>query len=104
MRMNCQKMGLVAATVAALGILLGCASNRDMVDGKAEVPVPVPTPSTTVTPAAPPVPVICYLLEIEREDPQGNEIGEGYQCVDKATWDRNRVGEELVDASGKVVK
>lgn len=62
--------------------LTGCVSNTDMVDGKAVI----------LTPEG----HTCYLLEIEREDGQGNEVAESYECVTKAVYDKNKVDEEYV--------
>lgn len=76
----CMRLAVVAAISMGLA---GCANqNKDMVDGKAVVL----TPENHT----------CYLLEIEREDAQGNELDEGYLCVTKAVYDKNKVGEEYV--------
>ena len=82
----------VGAVLIALAMLPGCSKEpTDVVDGKAQIPVVSEDGKTTL---------ICNLLEVETEDFNGNEIGEGYVCVSKPEWDRNRVGEPWVDANG----
>lgn len=82
---------LVVIPTTLLGLVLvtaGSCDNQSIVDGKAELQVPGGG--------------VCYLLEINIEDGTGGEVGEEYLCVDKAEWDKNRMGREWVDASGKV--
>lgn len=79
----------IAAVVVALAA--GCGSTRNIVDGKSVVEVP----ATDGGPAA-----VCYLLEIEREDSAGEEVGESYVCVSRAEYDANEVDEVWVDATG----
>lgn len=76
----------IAGFVGSLTVS-GCGSTTQTVDGKVELRVP----GTDVP---------CYLLEIDTDSAGGEEMAEGYHCVEKAEWDRNRVGEEWVDKNG----
>lgn len=83
------KFKIAAAILAFAGFvatLTGCTSVTQTVDGKAEISVP----GTDVP---------CYFLEIDT-DSNGEETGEGYVCVSKAEWDKNRLGERWVDENG----
>lgn len=81
-----------AALVALVLMTAGSCQDQNIVDGKAELSVPG-------TPGA-----VCYLLEINVEDGAGGELGEEYTCVNKAEWDRNRMGKDWVDENGQLKK
>lgn len=81
----------VAAILTTAAATTACASSRNIVDGKSVVEVP----AVNGGPAA-----VCYLLEIEREDSAGEEVGESYVCVSREEYDANEVDEVWVDASG----
>jgi hypothetical protein len=81
------KKMVAALTAMTLVVALAGCWRRDVVDGKAELNLPDGG--------------TCYLLEIDREGPGGDEKGESYHCVPKAEWEKNRTGEEWVDANGK---
>lgn len=79
------KAGLAVAAITSAVALAGC-GDTTVVDGKGIVEVPMPSPTPPIT---------CYLIETEVES-VGEEVegSDGYVCVDKATYDKNTVGEE----------
>jgi hypothetical protein len=82
----------VAATLAAAALATACGSTQNVVDGKAVVEVP----ATDGGPAA-----VCYLLEIERQDSAGEDVGESYICVSRQEYDANNIDEVWVDTNGR---
>lgn len=85
---------LLIIPLALAGLTLITASscdNQNIVDGKAQIQVPGTTPAVT-----------CYLLEINVETRGGGELAEEYYCVPEDEWRQNRVGDEWVDATGKI--
>lgn len=83
------KRGLVVAgAVAAVVLLGGCIDASSVVDSKAELNLPDGKGT-------------CYMLEIDQQSGGGADAGENFYCVPKAEWDKNKIGEEWVDASGK---
>lgn len=86
-----KKAGTVIAGLAILILATaGACDDKNIVDGKAQIPVPVGDGRI----------VICNLLEVETEDAGGEEVGEGYYCVSEAEWNKNQTGKEWVDANG----
>ena len=84
--MNVRKISTRIGLAIAAGALLAACGDSTVVDGKGIVEVPMPSPTPPVT---------CYLIETEVES-MGEEVegADGYTCVDKATYDKNTVGEE----------
>jgi hypothetical protein len=79
-----------ALSVGAMALLTACGGTSNTVDGKGQSVVPGTTP-----------PVICYWLEVEVTDVNGEDQGEETYCATKAEWDRNKVGSTWVDANGR---
>lgn len=91
--MNRKKVvGSLGAILVGFSMMGSSCDDQNIVDGKAIVEVP----ATDDRPAS-----VCYLLEIERQDVGGAEVGEGYECVIKAEFDKNNVGEVWVDVDGR---
>lgn len=92
--------GKTLAALSLVAVLVGCGSSN-VVDGKAEVDVTVPTPLPTPLPTS----IKCYLLEVEVVDASGEEVdeAESYRCVTREEYNKNRVGDEWVDANGKKI-
>lgn len=82
-----KSLGLVAVAAVMVALLAGCKS-RSTVDTKLELNLPDGKGT-------------CYLLEIDQENGAGASEGENFYCVPKAEWDRNKQGEDWVDAAGK---
>lgn len=80
-------IGVLTATLVAFTQLGSSCSDKDVVEEKLQISVPGSS-------------VPCYFLEVERQDSAGEETGETSVCVEKAEWDRNKVGNEWVDANG----
>lgn len=81
-------LGTAAAAVAAAALLAGCFSSTDIVDTKQELNLPDGKGT-------------CYMMEIDGKDGAGKDVGESFYCAPKDEYDKNRVGEEWVDANGK---
>lgn len=84
------KRGLSAAGagVAAVLLLGGCFKSKDIVDTKQELNLPDGKGT-------------CYMMEIDGKNGAGEDVGESFYCAPKDEYDKNRVGEEWVDANGK---
>lgn len=78
-----KRIALVGLPLIACAVVAtSCGRTTDTVDGKQQVSVP----GTSVP---------CYLLEVDTDDAAGKERAENYVCVEKAVWDKNKVGEEF---------
>lgn len=81
-------VAMAAAGLMVAGLLAGCLEARSTVDTKLELNLPDSEGT-------------CYLLEIDQENGAGASEGENFYCVPKAEWDKNKQGEDWVDANGK---
>lgn len=81
-------LSVAGAGVAAVLLLGGCLNSKDIVDTKQELNLPDGKGT-------------CYMMEIDGKNGAGEDVGESFYCAPKDEYDKNRVGEEWVDANGK---
>lgn len=89
--MKSWKRAAVAAAVGStLSLVVGCGAfdSTDIVDTKVELNLPDNKGT-------------CYMMEIDMKNGAGEDTGEQFYCASKAEFDKNRVGEQWIDAGGK---